>query len=314
MRLSRVFSKIALLLLLFACSLPCLHAQTIDDGIMMTKHTLFSGVLYSRDTWDHYWEGQLKRTNGNIGTLSTQTSTWSGNYGVTDRLNIIATVPYVWTHASQGVLHNMKGFQDFTLAGKYNFIETPFTKLGRLRVIGVIAGSHPLSKYTPDFYPLSIGSDSKRLATRATVHFETKWGWFITGTSAYTWRSNVTLARSNYYTNGQFFLTNKVEMPNVFDYTMSAGYMRKGLMIPFNFTQQRTQGGGDIRRQDAPFVSNMVNFTRIGTNAMVPIPKFNNLSFEFGYGYVIDGRNVGQSTTITTGFLYRFNFDGRPTL
>ena len=27
-----------------------------------------------------------------------------GTYGVTDRLNVIAMLPYVWTSASQGVL------------------------------------------------------------------------------------------------------------------------------------------------------------------------------------------------------------------
>jgi hypothetical protein len=308
-----VCCKTFCLLALVAMLSPSLHAQTIDDGVMLTKGTLFTGVIYSRDTWDHYWEGTLKRTNGNIGTLSTQTAMWSGSYGLTDKLDIIAMVPYVWTHATQGVLHNMKGFQDFTLAGKYNALDVPFTKLGRLKVIGVLSGSIPMSNYTPDFMPLSIGSDSKRIATRATVNFQSNWGWFLNGSSSYTWRSNVYLARPNYFTNGQFFLTNQVEMPNVFDYTVSGGYMKKGWMIPFTFTQQRTQGGGDIRRQDMPFVSNRMNFSKIGVMAMIPLPRITNLAYQFSYGYVIDGRNVGQSTTISTGFLYRFNFSGRPT-
>jgi hypothetical protein len=78
-------------------------AQTIDDGIMVTKRGLFTGDIYGYESWDHYWEGALKRENGNVGTVTTETNVWYANYGVTDRLNVIAMVPYIWTEASQGV-------------------------------------------------------------------------------------------------------------------------------------------------------------------------------------------------------------------
>ena len=75
-------------------------AQTIDDGIMVAGRSVFAGGIYGHDAWDHYWEGALKRDNGNIGTVTTQTNMLYGNYGVTDRLNVIAMVPYIWTDAS----------------------------------------------------------------------------------------------------------------------------------------------------------------------------------------------------------------------
>jgi hypothetical protein len=31
---------------------------------MMSKGSLFTGSLFTHDTWDHYWEGELKRDNG----------------------------------------------------------------------------------------------------------------------------------------------------------------------------------------------------------------------------------------------------------
>lgn len=148
-----------------------LHGQTIEDGIMMPKRNLFAGYLYSHDSWDKYWEGTLKRVNGNIGTITTQTHMWSGNYGFSDWLNIIGVVPYVKTSPSQGVLRGMRGFQDLTLAGKYNFYAKPFEG-GTLKAIAVVSGSMPLTDYTPDFLPLSIGSASKRLTGRFTVNFQ----------------------------------------------------------------------------------------------------------------------------------------------
>jgi hypothetical protein len=294
-------------LLLLAALLTPLHAQTLDDGIMMPKRDLCAGSSYSRDTWDQYWEGALKRTNGNIGKLTTQTNVWFANYGITDRLNVIAMVPYVRTDASQGVLLGMKGFQDITLAGKFSFLERQFGNYGKLRAIAVATGAIPLTNYTPDFQPLSIGTASKRVTGRFTLHFHSNPGWFLNGSLGYTWRSNVTLDRPYYFTDGQLFLTNIVEMPQVFDYVLSAGYLKHGLNTEFSFRQQRTQGGGDIRRQDMPFVSNRMNYSQVGAMALYTIPRLRKMEAKFALAYIIDGRNVGQSTTLTATLQYRFS-------
>ena len=301
--------KLALILISVASSCVSLHSQTIDDGVMLSKKTLFTGAAYTHDSWDRYWEGTLLRVNGNIGTVSTQTTAWSGNYGITNRLNAIVNIPYVWTHASKGVLHDMSGFQDITLAAKYDFCETQFTKLGTLRAIAVGSAGLPLTHYSPDFQPLSIGSASKRASGRLTLNFQSQPGWFLNGSAAYTWRDYVKLDRSSYFTNGQLFLTNQVAMPNVVDYAVSAGYLKRGLMIPVSFTKQITQGGGDIRRQDMPFVSNRMNSSKISGMVMYPIPKLTNLALQAAYGYTFDGRDVGQASTLTTGFFYTLHFE-----
>jgi hypothetical protein len=302
---------LTLLTLLAAPAMP-LQAQTIEDGIMLGRGALFTGTLYTHDSWDEYWEGPLKRDNGNIGTLTTQTTTWFANYGVTDRLNVIAAVPYVRTRASQGVLHGMQGVQDLTVAGKYSVIDGAPTRVGALRAIAGVAVGIPLTDYTPDFQPLSIGMGSKRLSGRFTMNLQSEPGWFVNGSTAYTWRRAVTLDRPFYFTDGRFFMTDQVEMPGVFDYVLSGGYLKHGLMIQGAFSQQRVQGGGDIRRQDMPFVSNRMNFSRLGGLVMAPVPKLRDLAFQFSYAYTIEGRNVGQSTTMTAGLSYRFHFLGRP--
>lgn len=281
-------------------------AQTVDDGIMLEKHALTTGDFYSQDSWDEYWEGSLKRNNGNIGTLTTRTNAWFANYGLTKRLNVMAMVPHVRTRASKGVLHSMSGFQDLTVAGKYSVLEKPATPVGSLRALAVVSALLPLTDYTPDFYPMSIGSASRRLAVRGIVHVQTTPGWFVSGSASYAWRSRVTLDRPYYFTDGQLFLTDEVNMPNVSDYVASGGYMKRRLMAALSFSQQRTLGGGDIRRQDMPFVSNRMNFSKVGAMVMTPLPKLGNLAVQLGYAYTLDGRNVGQSTAFTAGLLYQF--------
>ena len=300
--------KALLLLVLLALTSARVSAQTIEDAVMMRRNSLCTAVVYSNDRWESYWEGPLKRDNGNIGRITTQTVSGMLDYGVTDRLNVIAALPYVWTRASQGVLHGVSGWQDLTVAAKFNLLETDFTKSGSLRTIVAVAASTPIGDYTPDYYPLSLGSASRRLSGRLILSFRAKRWWFLDGTSAYTWRDHVTLDRDSYYTDDQLFFSNQVAMPDVFDYTLSAGYRRPGLHIPISFTQQITRGGGDIRRQDMPFVSNRMNYSKVDALVTYDLPMMKNLSFRAAGSHIVRGRNVGQATTVTAGLLYTFHF------
>jgi len=272
-------------------------AQTIDDALMMPKRTLSTGVLYAHESWDQYWEGTLKRTNGNIGTLTTQSLTSMVGYGITDRLGLIATLPYIWTRASQGVLNDMSGFQDLTLAAKFRLLTSGPTSAF---IVGTAAV--PVSDYTPDFYPLSIGTGGGRTSARLTLNLQSNSAWFVNASSAYTFCANVRLNRNSYYTNGQLYMTNEVAMPNVLNNTFSAGIDRGRWRIPLSLTQQHTLGGGDIRRQDMPFVSNRMDFVKLDGGVMYSLPG--NLAVQLGAGHVLSGRNVGQSTTFTSGLFY----------
>ena len=308
---SQATMKLLLSLGLVASLSISLQGQTIDDAIMLRGRELQTGNLYSHDSWDQYWEGTVKRTNGNIGRITTDANVVTANYGLNDRLNVIAMVPYVWTNASQGVLHGIQGFQDLTLAAKWNVLDRPWTSHGALQAFFVVSGGLPMTDYNPELLPLSIGMGSTRVSWRGTVNFQSNPGWFVTSTTAYTWRSEVGLDRPYFFTDGEFVMSDEVDMPNVLDTTARAGYMKRGLMTAVSFTKQRTLGGGDIRRQDMPFVSNRMDFFRAGAMVMHPIPKLQPLAFELVLAHTFDGRNVGEATTFTIGLLYTFN--GRPT-
>jgi hypothetical protein len=102
-------------------------------------------------------------------------------------------------------------------------------------------------------------------------------------------------------------------MPNQFNYGAGVGYRKNNLEIVGDFSQQQTRGGGDIRLQDMPFVSNRTNFSKAGATLKVPIPKLRNLQYWFLYSNTFQGRNVGQANTITTGLMYTLSFEKRAT-
>jgi hypothetical protein len=305
----QVLASICSALLVLLCQ--SLHAQTIDDGIMLADKTLCAGALYTHDSWDRYWEGNLERVNGNIGTITTQSLTMAANYGVTSWFDAIINVPYIWTNASKGVLHGQAGFQDLTLAAKFKAISIPVKQFGALRAMAVLSGTLPTTNYTPDLQPLSLGANSKTLSGRTTLNFLGRRGLYVNGTAAYTFRGNVTLDRPSYFTNNQLYLSNEVAMPNQFNFGTSVGYRRNNLSILGDYSQQQTRGGGDIRPQDMPFVSNRTNFSKAGATVKLPVPKLKNLQYWLLYSNTFQGRNVGQANTITTGLMYTLSFEKR---
>jgi hypothetical protein len=285
-----------------------LHAQTIDDGLMMPRRQLCTGFAYMHDSWNEYWEGPLQRGNGNIGTITTESLSWMGTYGVTDRVNVIAMAPYVWTEASAGTLRGMEGLQDLTAAVKWNALRAGLTRHGTLQAFLVASGSVPLTDYTPDYQPLAIGLGSRQASGRLTLSFQAEKGWFVEGTGAYTFRDEVALDRPAYFDGERLVHSDRVAMPDVIDYTFRAGYWKHGLYAPISFSQRITLGGSDIRRQDMPFISNRMESSRVDALAMYYLPKPKNVVVRLGASYTVSGRNVGQSTTFLAALLYTFEF------
>ncbi|GJG87229.1 hypothetical protein tb265_24100 [Gemmatimonadetes bacterium T265] len=288
---------------------PAVRAQTIDDGFLFPKHQLRAGAEYGRDQWSQYWEGGLQRANDNIGTVTTRSLVGTAGYGATDRLSVFATLPYVWTRASEGVLHGLSGRQDLTLAAKYRVAGAMLAGRARLGAFATAGVGVPTSNYTVDFMPMSIGSGSRRAFGRAVLHLQDRAGWYVEGAAGHTWRSNVRLDRPAYYTDGHLYSTDEVEMPDVADYTAAAGYQRGRVCVPLALVTQRTLGGGDIRRQDMPFVSNRMNFTQLRAHAMYDLRVPSSVILDLGVMHTLSGRNVGRSTALTGGFAYAF---GRP--
>jgi Putative MetA-pathway of phenol degradation len=283
------------------------YSQSLTDGLMMPKKTLCTGLMYTHDQWTDYWEGELKRDNGNIGRVTTQSLMYFANYGLIDNLDVLVMLPYVKTNASQGTLAGQEGIQDLSVGLKYNFFRKKTEKTS-FSAFGVINFSTPLSDYTPDYLPLSIGMQTTNIAYRLTGYFRIQQGWFFNTSVGYTWRSNTTLDRASYYDGNEHIISNEVKMPDVFDIFISTGYHVGAFQGEVNYIQQNTLGGADIRRQDMPFVSNRMNSQRVGLLVMYYPKMVRNLALRGSVHQTVAGRNVGQSTTFLGGILYTFHF------
>ena len=278
-------------------------AQTDNDAIMMNKYQWCSGATYMHSQWNNYWEGTFKRNNANIGTITTQSVMGMTNYGITDKLNVMAGLPYVWTHASAGTLHGMKGFQDVSLFLKWK----PFTfnvGHGKLSFFAIAGFSTPTTNYIADFLPLSIGLHSTNLTGRIMAYYKSGI-FFLRASGSYVWRSNIKIDQSSYYTTEEHN-TNQVQMPDLATFNGSIGIYKKNLIAEAMVDNMTTLGGFDMRKNDMPFPSNKMNSTSAGIHAKYTFPFYPNVSIVAGGDYVLTGRNVGQATNLNIGCFYAF--------
>jgi len=294
------------LYLLYLGLLPSAKAQTDLDYDMMAKNLFCSGFTYSYSSWDHYWEGTFKRDNANLGKVTTQAIGYMGNYGISKKLNLIFNIPYVFTKASAGTMAGMKGVQDLSLFIKWKPLSFQIGK-SRLAFYGVGGVSTPLSDYTADFLPLSIGLESKTVQGRIIADYQLG-HFFVTGSGTYVYRNNIRLDRDAYYTT-EMHLTNEVKMPNAASFNLRTGYRGKQLITEAVITNWTTLGGFDITKNNMPFPSNKMNMTTAGLKFRLEPKVLPNLSLHAEGNYTIAGRNVGQAHSFMGGAFYILNFN-----
>lgn len=291
-------------LLLFASFHLVAHAQTDLDAIMMGKYNLCVGPTYSHSSWKNYWEGTYKRDNQNLGTVTANMYSIMGVYGISDRLNVLFGLPYITTKASAGTLHDSKGFQDLSLWVKWMPIEKKLGKNSVFSLYGLGGFSTPINNYQADYLPLTLGSHSTNLSARLMADYQHR-AFFLTASGTYTYRNNITIDRTSYYTT-EMHITNEVEMPDIASFNVRTGYRSFRLIAEAFFQQNKTLGGFDIRRNDMPFPSNRMNASIAGVHFKYVPKKIPALSFEAGGSYVFKGRNVGQATEYNASVFYIF--------
>ncbi|MBW8683090.1 hypothetical protein [Chitinophaga rhizophila] len=282
-----------------------LSAQTDIDALMMSKNEFCIGPMYSYSSWKNYWEGTRKRDNQNLGTVSTRMIAVMGNYGITKKFNVLFNVPYVKTNASAGTLEGMQGLQDLSLFLKWRPIQHMIGN-GRISVLGVAGISFPLTNYTPDYLPLSIGLHSKTATGRIIVDYKLG-SFFVTASATYILRDNIRIDRESYYTT-EMHNTHEVSMPDAANYNFRTGFRNRRWIAEGVVNIWNTLGGFDITRNNMPFPSNRMNATTTGINIKYVVPALPQLSFVGGGNTTIAGRNMGQANTVYGSLFYILNF------
>lgn len=302
--LTRPYNRLWIIIIALAAMSGPAYAQTDIDGLMMEKNAFCVGPMYGYSSWKNYWEGTMKRENLNLGRVSTQMYSLMGIYGITRKVNVLFSAPYVKTKASAGTLHGMEGIQDLSLFVKWRPFQIRLGD-GRLSLFGLAGVSLPLTNYVCDYLPLSIGLHCKTASGRIMADFQED-NLFATASATYVYRYNLNIDRPAYYTTEQH-QSDDVEMPNATNFNFRGGYRSLRFIAEAVVNKWTTLGGFDITRNNMPFPSNKMNATTVGANFKYVLPSLPQLSIVAGGDVTVSGRNVGKATAVYGSLFYVFD-------
>lgn len=295
--------KIYLFLALCAAFWQTAWSQSPNDALMMPKHQLCILAQYTHGSWDEYWEGTNKRSNSNLGTVTNDNALLMGNYGISDKLNVLLGLPYIWT-GSDGYLEGQHNFQDLMLFAKYQLLEKA-ALAGKFKVQVTGGLSTPITKYVPDFLPFSIGLQSKTASLRAILNYTADMGIYVTVQGGHTWRANADIDGEAYLFENKLYYGSTAPVPNVVDGSARLGFINSRIQAEVWGEHSTGLTGDDIRYNSMPFLTNKMQWSAAGVFAKYYVTK--QLGIAASYSQVLSGRNVGQSTIISGGVNYFFS-------
>ncbi len=286
-------------------------SQTFSDAIMMKKKEICFAFMYDQGTWDEYWEGTNLVTNENIGTFTRATYMPMIAYGITDKLNVLLSTPYVSTKSDGGQLAGVQGFQDVNVAVKYEAIKKDFGK-HRVSALVVAQFGTPMSNYLSDYMPYSLGLGTQELTGRVIGQYEFNKMIYLRASAAYVWRGQTEVERPYYYNNGSYYTT-FMEVPNAVNYQVILGgwLLKQSLRVEASYNVMNSVDGDDIRRWNMPQPTNKMEVTQAGFFAqyyLKSIEPLKGFSLMASYNQVLEGRNMGKATGFGGGITYQFTF------
>lgn len=303
--------KILLLSVGALFSTGALFGQTFTDAIMMNKKEICFAFMYDQSQWDQYWEGTNLITNENIGTFKRSTYMPMIAYGITDKLNVLLSAPYMVTKSDAGQLAGVQGFQDVNVAVKYEIIKKDFGK-HRVSALAVAQFGTPMSNYLSDYMPYSLGLGTQQFTARAIAQYEFNKMIYVRASAAYVWRGQTEVERPFYYNNGSYYTT-FMDVPNAVDYQAILGgwALKHNLRLEASYTVLNSVDGDDIRTWNMPQPTNKMEATQAGFFAQyyfLSIESLKRFSLMASYNQVLKGRNVGKAAGFGVGITYQFTF------
>lgn len=274
--------------------IPFSLSQTSLDALMMPKGEICVAILYEDAKWDQYWEGTFLRNNANVGTFSRKSILPMVVAGISDKVNVIVSLPYVSTSATGGQMAGVDGIQDFGISLKAQVIERNFEK-SKLMLFSNLSFSTPASNYLSDYLPFSLGFGARELGIRAIGQYELEKGPYLRASASYLHRGTTEAERNFYFQDGAFY-TSIMDVPDAIHAQVALGswFLEKRLRIEASLTSLRCSSGDDIRVYNSPQPTNKVDFDRVEGFAQYYFKDIKGLGVIGYYNHLFSGRNMGQ--------------------
>ncbi|RZS95754.1 transporter [Cecembia calidifontis] len=302
----KFYCAIVLMAILYLNHIPQTRAQMPFDEIMMPKGEICFAGIYENGKWNQYWEGDYLRENANIGTLTRQMFMPMVAMGLTKKINIIASLPYISTEASGGTQVGQSGIQDLNVSMKVDWLQHRVGS-GRILFLTNTHFSTPVGTYLSDYMPFSIGAGAPEVGVRGIGGYKMDNGLVFRMAAAYLWRGQTEIERDYYYKNGSVYST-FMNVPNALNIHGAIGYctLENRLRLEATYMSLNCLSGDDIRAYNRPQPTNKMEVSQIGFWTQYYIKADRGFGAIAYLNHTITGRNMGKATAIGLGLTYQF--------
>ncbi len=294
-------SKKSLIGVVALCAFPILSiAQTPVSGFYPQKNEITVAVGHTYKSNDEFYLGNrlVPGNPADFGEISSNIYSIYGEYGITNWLSAVATLPYIETKNEENIIDpiqgksEISGVQDLGVFVKARVYQKKFHSLGKIELGAATGANIPVGGYDGRGI-LSIGGDATTIDGLAIAQFTTYNNFFAEAQVGYSLRDN-----SDY------------DVPNAMLYSFKIGYFHQYFYLHTQLGIQNSLSGFDIGSDEfaaaggpAALPQTEVDYTKI--NVAIYVPVIRNLGLSAGYGTTIDGRNANKETGYNFGLVFK---------
>lgn len=276
-----------------------LQGQTILNGFYPNQGDLTIAVNYGNKSNDQFFVGN-SLAPGNpamLGTINTSIYNFYAEYGITEWLSGVVTLPYISVESEDGVADPVQGtakvdgIQDLGIYLKAKAFET-YVNNASLRLGGGLSYSLPVGGYDGAGV-LSLGNEAHDLSAVAIIQYTTSYNFFTEFQGGYSIRES-----------------SDFEIPNALIYSAKLGYYNKFFYSDVKLGIQNSQSGLDIGTPEfveagaaAALPETKVDYTEISFNLYVPVYQ-NMFGISAAYATTLEGRNFNDVSGFSVGLVY----------
>ncbi|SMB81316.1 hypothetical protein SAMN00120144_3364 [Hymenobacter roseosalivarius DSM 11622] len=272
--------------LLLVLTLPGrVFAQQLVSGFRQGQGHSSVFLSYTRERYDEFYLGKTKTDIAMAGQepVVTESANLYAAYGLTDKLDLIANLPYISSKSRQ-LSDNQKilerDLQNATVALAYRALQTE-GEAGVFSATGALALSTPLSRYRTNIIN-AIGNRATQLDPSLLLQYKFVNGLFVNGQGGYSLRTN--------------------DVPDAVLLGAKVGYAAPRFFLESWVSNQTSTSGIDIGGPGFTpdrFPETKVNTTSLGASLYVPV--VNHLGVTVGGGTRLAGRNAAAVSWYSAG-------------
>lgn len=275
-------SRLAAAAVALAMAVPAVAPALDLNGFLPAAGEGAAALSYSTESYDEFWRGDTKvPTPAALGEVETTSFSLWARYGFTDRVSVVANVPYVDVDTDGTMGFEDDGVGDAEALVLFRALEVASGAADHRLVAGV-GFRTPVQNYVADA-PVSLGDGSTDLLLRLVYQLEVG-GFYFSQQVGYDSRSD--------------------DVPDTFPLFTEVGYTVGRVTGSVFYSRLFADGGTDIGEPGFTFPSNEEEYSRAGGKAYARLTEA--LGASFAAFTTLDGKNTGNTTGVSAGLVLNF--------